>query len=163
MLFKKVWKISVKVIMSAISVGVIAGITIALLKINLTQNSLLAWAGGLLLEVFNACLTLLYITGISLLMLKPNWLKRLTPLASIGKMALTTYLLQSLIGVFVFFNIGAGFFLVTTPGQNAILCLGIFGLQIIACRVWLNHFHYGPIEWLWRSATDLKWQPFRKI
>jgi uncharacterized protein len=93
-------------------------------------------------------------------MLKPKWEARLIPLASVGKMALSVYLSQSVIGVYLFFNIGLGLFTLTSPGQNALLCIAIFATQILICRWWLKYFSYGPIEWLWRSATDLKWQPF---
>jgi uncharacterized protein len=107
-------------------------------------------------------MTLVYLIAISLLMLKPHWASRLAPLASLGKMALTSYLMQTAIGLALFFHIGLGLFMQTPQWLNALLSLAIFALQIIFCRFWLGHFYYGPIEWLWRSATDLRWHPMLK-
>jgi uncharacterized membrane protein YeiB len=38
----------------------------------------------------------------------------------------------------------------------------VFIVQIILSTTWLKYFNYGPVEWIWRSATYKKWQPFRK-
>lgn len=160
--FKKILKRSGAALLCTLVVGAAVGVAIQVLQIKLEKAPLVTWMGGFIMEFLNTSLTFCYISGISLLMMSARWQTRLASLASIGKMALTTYLLQSLLGVFIFFHIGAGMFLSTTPAQNAILCLGIFSIQIILCKIWLRHFHYGPIEWLWRSATDLKWQPFFK-
>lgn len=160
--FKQVLKRSGWVLVIALLAGVILGASSFILKIDFQNAPFAGWAGGFILEFFNTSLTLIYITGISLLMLKPKWEARLKPLASVGKMALTTYLSQSIIGVFLFFNIGFGLFTLTSPGQNALLCIAIFGIQIFICRWWLKYFNYGPVEWLWRSATDLTWKPLRK-
>lgn len=161
-LFKQVLKRSGWVLLIALLAGIAIGASTFILKTDFQKMPLMGWAGGFILEFLNASLTLIYITGISLLMLKPKWETRLKPLASVGKMALSTYLSQSIIGVFLFFNIGLGLFTLTSPGQNALLCIAIFGIQIFICRWWLKHFSYGPVEWLWRSATDLKWKPLIK-
>lgn len=160
--FKQVLKRSGWVLVIALLAGVILGASSFILKIDFQNAPFAGWAGGFILEFFNTSLTLIYITGISLLMLKPKWEARLKSLASVGKMALTTYLSQSIIGVFLFFNIGFGLFTLTSPGQNALLSIAIFGIQIFICRWWLKYFNYGPVEWLWRSATDLTWKPLRK-
>ncbi|MES2676145.1 MAG: DUF418 domain-containing protein, partial [Pseudomonadota bacterium] len=86
----------------------------------------------------------------------------LSPLANVGKMALTSYLMQTLFGLLLFFSFGLGLFTKTTPAINALISIGIFGLQIIFSHWWLKRFHYGPIEWLWRSATFLKPQKMLK-
>ncbi|HTF96606.1 MAG TPA: DUF418 domain-containing protein [Cellvibrio sp.] len=162
-LFKQVLKRSGWILLIALIAGVILGAGSFILKIDFQKVPLAGWAGGFILEFFNTSLTLIYITGISLLMLKPKWERCLKPLASVGKMALTIYLSQSIIGVFLFFNIGLGLFTLTSPAQNALLCIVIFSIHIFMCRWWLKYFSYGPMEWLWRSATDLKWKPLKKI
>jgi uncharacterized protein len=40
--------------------------------------------------------------------------------------------------------------------------LGIWALQLIVSPLWLQYFRYGPLEWLWRSLTYWRWQPFRR-
>lgn len=161
-LFKKILQRSSWTLGVSLLAGIAFGATTFLLKIDFEKSLLAGWFGGLLLEFFNTSLTFIYITGISLLMLKAKWASRMTPLASLGKMGLTAYISQTIIGVFLFFNIGLGLFTVTSPAQNALLCIAIFALQMMVCRWWLNYFAQGPIEWLWRSATDFKWNPLRR-
>jgi uncharacterized protein len=38
----------------------------------------------------------------------------------------------------------------------------IFAVQVVVCQWWLRRFRFGPMEWLWRSLTYLKWQPLRR-
>ncbi|MEQ4574790.1 MAG: DUF418 domain-containing protein [Gammaproteobacteria bacterium] len=79
-----------------------------------------------------------------------RWLCRLAP---VGRMALTHYLLQSVIGIVLFYGIGLG--IGPGPGLAAIMVVGavIFVLQVIASHAWLRHFQFGPVEWLWRWFT----------
>lgn len=106
-------------------------------------------------------LALGYGAGLIVLMQGPRARRLLSGLGDVGRMALTNYLMQSLVYLFVFYGFGLG--LMRYGG--ALTCLGIavvtFGLQIVFSRWWLAHFRFGPAEWLWRSATYGRWQPFR--
>jgi uncharacterized protein len=86
----------------------------------------------------------------------------LSVLAPVGKMAFSNYILQSLVGNFVFLSPGLGFGGQVGPLWYTILGIGFFIIQIILSTIWLKYFNYGPLEWLWRSATYKKWQPMRK-
>lgn len=83
-------------------------------------------------------------------------------LQPVGKMAFTNYISHSLIGSFVFFGTGLGFIREVGPVYYTSFALLVFIGQIIVSTVWLKYFNYGPIEWLWRSATYKKWQTFKK-
>ena len=88
--------------------------------------------------------------------------KILSILAPVGKMAFSNYIMQSLIGNFVFLGAGLGYM-----GQVGPVCYTLFGIivfiiQIFLSTIWLRYFNYGPLEWLWRSATYKKWQPLVK-
>jgi uncharacterized protein len=48
------------------------------------------------------------------------------------------------------------------PVYFTLFGIAVFILQIIISTIWLSYFNYGPVEWLWRSATYKKWQPFKK-
>ena len=53
----------------------------------------------------------------------------------------------------------------TTPWPEASVtasAAAIFAVQVVSCQWWLKHFRFGPVEWLWRSLTYLKWQPMRR-
>ena len=94
---------------------------------------------------------------------RKNWGERvLTVFVSYGKMALTNYFVQSIIGTFIFFGWGLGH-LGTIPNSYAfLLSLFIIALQVVFSKLWLSYFAYGPLEWLWRSATYFRWFPIRK-
>lgn len=83
-------------------------------------------------------------------------------LAPVGKMAFSNYIMQSFIGNFVFLNAGLGYIQKVGPVYYTIFGIAVFIVQIIISTIWLKYFNYGPIEWIWRSATYKKWQPFRK-
>jgi len=160
--FRPIWSKSWKVILGILCAVIVLGIAQKVLGID-TQKSPWAQMPFLMLyDFFNTTMAVFYITGITILLTKDFWLKWLSPLAAIGKMALTTYLTQSIIGVFLFFHVGFGLIGKTSPAQNIGICLLIFAVQIVFSRWWLARFYYGPVEWLWRSATFFKWQPFKK-
>lgn len=88
--------------------------------------------------------------------------KILSVMAPVGKMAFTNYIMHSLIGNFVFLSPGLGLMGKVGPVYFTLFGIAVFVIQIILSTVWLKYFNYGPVEWLWRSATYKKWQPFRK-
>ena len=98
--------------------------------------------------------------GIVMLFCKLNWLPiARKALAAVGRMALTNYIGQSVICSFLFYGHGLGWF-----GQfERVELLGVVGciwiFQIIFSLIWLRFFRFGPLEWAWRSATYLKFQP----
>jgi len=88
--------------------------------------------------------------------------KILSVLAPVGKMAFSNYILQTLIGNFVFLGAGLGYMGTVGPVYFTVFGIIVFIFQVIISTIWLQFFNYGPLEWLWRSATYKKWQPMRK-
>ncbi|MBK7374708.1 MAG: DUF418 domain-containing protein [Ferruginibacter sp.] len=88
--------------------------------------------------------------------------KILSVLAPVGKMAFSNYILHSLIGNFVFLGAGLDYMGQVGPVYYSLFGIAVFIVQIILSKTWLKYFNYGPVEWVWRSATYKKWQPFRK-
>jgi uncharacterized protein len=81
-------------------------------------------------------------------------------LASIGRMAFTNYILQTLICTTLFYGHGFGLFgKVERVGQLGIVFI-IWAVQLTLSPIWLEHFLFGPLEWLWRSLTYWSWEPF---
>lgn len=99
----------------------------------------------------NLAMTAAYVAGLVLLLERAPWQKLLSPFASAGRMALTNYLLQSVLATSVFY--GTGLY----GALGSTVCLGItlalFALQVLLSRIWLQHYRFGPLEWLWRWAT----------
>ena len=84
-------------------------------------------------------------------------------LAPYGRMGLTNYEMQGIVGSVIFSLWGFGAIFGRLHATE-LLCLGLafYALQIVFSKLWLTFFKYGPLEWFWRSATYLKLQPFRK-
>ncbi len=86
-----------------------------------------------------------------------NWLKR--RLRAVGRMALTNYLAQSILGVLVLSVVLSD---VTVNRAGVLLfVLAVWALQLWWSQIWLNRYRFGPAEWLWRVATYRRAQPLR--
>lgn len=83
-------------------------------------------------------------------------------IASVGRMALTNYLLQSIICMLFFTGYGMGYFGRLEQYQLYLVAVEIWILQIVFSVLWLRSFKYGPAEWLWRCMTYGKWLPIKK-
>jgi len=81
--------------------------------------------------------------------------------APLGQMALTNYLMQSLIFGFVFYGYGLAMFGRMGSARASLLGIAVYVAQLAASTAWLRRFRFGPIEWLWRSFTYGAWQPMR--
>ena len=88
--------------------------------------------------------------------------QRFAPLAAVGRMAFTNYLMHTLICTTLFYGHGFGLFGKLDRIEQAGVVVAIWILQLIYSPLWLKHFRYGPAEWLWRAATYAKW-PEMKI
>ncbi|MCI2430105.1 DUF418 domain-containing protein [Candidatus Acetothermia bacterium] len=106
-------------------------------------------------------LSLAYTTGLVILMQSANFHRLFTPLAAVGRTALSNYLLQTLICTTIFYGYGLGFYGQIGPAAGIALTIAIFSLQILLSNWWVKRFHFGPFEWLWRSLTYGKLQPLR--
>jgi len=82
-------------------------------------------------------------------------------LAAVGRMALTNYLMHSIIAAFVFYGFGFSLFNKLQRFELYYVVGGIWLFQLIASPIWFNYFRYGPAEWFWRSLTYKKRQPFK--
>lgn len=107
-------------------------------------------------------LCLCYAAGITLLFTRPGWKKKLLVFAPVGQMALTNYLMQSVICVFIFMGYGGGLIASIGPAQLSLIAIAIYSAQLIYSPIWLRYFHFGPMEWVWRSLTYRRRQPFLK-
>lgn len=84
-------------------------------------------------------------------------------LAPYGRMSLTNYVTQSLVGMTLFYHFGCGLFRHLGEFSSVLGGIGFFMLQCAVSHWWLRRFQYGPLEWLWRSLTFLSFQtPFRQ-
>ncbi|OCP00865.1 MULTISPECIES: DUF418 domain-containing protein [unclassified Ensifer] len=83
-------------------------------------------------------------------------------LAPAGRMALSNYLMQSLILAFIFHGYGLGLIGQASPLATALTSLGIFTAQLFLSRWWMARFAYGPLEWILRFITIWRAPQWRK-
>ena len=72
-----------------------------------------------------------------------------------GRMSLTNYILQSIVGVTLFYGFGLGLYRYTGATLCLLIALGIFTLQLLFSRWWLSRHRQGPLEWVWKKLTWL--------
>ena len=80
-------------------------------------------------------------------------------LRSIGKTALTAYLIQTVIATFIFYGIGLGLFGYVNRAYQLVIMFFIWFVLIKLCPMWVSKYHYGPVEWIWRMLTHMKLIP----
>lgn len=108
----------------------------------------------LLVMAHAATLILLYQSGFAQ--------KMFSRLAAVGRMALTNYITHSIICTLFFFGYGLNYYGELDYYQIYFIVLAIWLFQLIVSPLWLKNFLFGPLEWLWRSLTYWKIQPFIK-
>lgn len=87
---------------------------------------------------------------------------RLMWLAPAGRMALTNYLVQSLVCTWIFSGWGLGYFEQLPRAWQVPFVFAFFAVQVLLSQAWLARFRMGPMEWLWRAATYLRLPPMRR-
>ena len=125
------------------------------------DTSILSWMGTTIGNLINLLTAYLWAIIVLEAYRSVRVQKVAEPLVSYGRMGLTNYIAQSLIGVFIFAGFGLDW-------SNLGISLSVFvGLtytivQVAFSHYWLKKFRYGPLEWVWRSGTYMKWQPLKR-
>ena len=110
--------------------------------------------------VANVALCFAYMAAIALAYLNgKRWLQYLAPA---GRMALTNYLMHSIVFTTLFYSYGFGLYGEFGRFATTLMVFAVYGVQLWFSAWWLKRYQYGPMEWLWRSATYLQLQPMRK-
>jgi uncharacterized protein len=101
-----------------------------------------------------------YAAGLLLLLKSTRGGAALSPLAAVGKMALTNYLLQA--GIAVPLCLAFGWFDHFTPTSSLLLVAGILAFELPFSLLWTRNFQFGPAEWVWRVLTYQHLPPMRR-
>jgi uncharacterized protein len=127
--------------------------------VDFSGASAVSWTAVLaeaLIAVAGPALALAYAALVLRALERPRWRRALAPLAPAGRLSLTNYLAQSLIGVLVLARLGV----IRPPAGIAIAC-AVYALQVVASGWWLAYFRFGPVEWLWRALSYGRIPPLR--
>lgn len=148
--------------------GIAVGVPANVLMTYLQAMGVYLPASGLgLLQVVAAAvgvplLALGYAAALAWLFASAAGQRLLAPLGWAGRMALTNYLMHSVIMVAIFYGIGLGWFGRLGPTVTTALALLICLIQVPLSRAWLQRFQFGPVEWLWRQFTYRRAIPLRR-
>lgn len=93
------------------------------------------------------------VSGFTLLWFKVNGYKAQKFLIPYGRMSLTNYISQSIIGVAIYYSFGLGLYKYTGATYSTLIAIGIFTIQMIFSRWWLSTHKQGPFEYLWKRGT----------
>jgi uncharacterized protein len=146
-------------------VGIGLGVGLPLQLLALTAHRLDPESGWVFLLYFlglylgSMCLALAYAGIVALVCLNKDWLDRLSPVAAVGRTALTNYLSHSVICGFIFYSYGLGQFNRIGYWSALLIVFAIFAAQLVISPIWLRFFKFGPLEWMWRSLAYWKAQP----
>ena len=148
-------------------VGMVVGLPLIAWGIHWNESS--GWSlkqslfFGMLPNYFGSTFVALsYICGIGLL-LKSRLRTLITAaLAPVGRMALTNYLMQTLICTTIFYGHGFAMFGRVDRLQQLGIVAGVWVFQIIFSKWWMSRFRIGPLEYLWRTATYSSLRPIRR-
>ncbi len=83
-------------------------------------------------------------------------------LSCVGRMALTNYLMHSLIALLLFTGAGFGLFGTFERHELLYMVFSIWLFQIIISPIWLKYYQFGPLEWIWRNLSYLTRYPLKK-
>jgi uncharacterized protein len=117
---------------------------------------------GLIYPFQRILLVLAHVSAVILLYKAGCFQHLFRALEAVGQMAFTNYVMQSVICTLVFFGYGLNYFAELEFYQIFFVVLGVWVVQLIVSPLWLRYFLFGPLEWLWRSLTYWRIQPFRR-
>lgn len=128
-------------------------------RLNDSVREIYSLSLGLLTAPF---LTAAYGAGMLLLFQTPRGHVLAELLAPAGRMALSNYLLQSLVCAWIFLAYGLRWMGTVGPLATFAFAFAIFAAQLVLSRCWMGRFAYGPVEWLLRALTNLELPAMRR-
>ena len=130
---------------------------------NVAFDNWLSMVGLTAFDLNNVAMTFILISVFVILYKRSKPQKWLAKFAPYGKMALTNYFFQSIVGTFFLFGWGLGFIGELPNVYTFGLAILVIAGQMVVSKWWLKKFHYGPLEWVWRSATFFRIFPLKKM
>jgi uncharacterized protein len=138
-----------------IPVGLIFNVYAAAVFALIAQErvSMWAWPAGTFWLIGAHVLAAGYISGLALIFLDENRRRILLPFAAVGRMALTNYLMQSVLCTLFFYHYTTGLYGRIGPAIGLVPTVVLYGAQVVFSNWWLRRYRFGPMEWLWRGMT----------
>jgi len=126
-------------------------------------DAMYAMRNGGLANFFGSIIVGLGHVGLVMLVIKTGFVRRLLErFAAVGRMALTNYLMHSVILTTVFYGYGLGLYGEVPRFWQMGFVVAVVALQLGLSPWWLARYRFGPVEWLWRSLTYWQRQTVRR-
>jgi len=155
-----IFKVMAWISMSLGTVLEVAGLLVAQHPVA-NQVTLLQAVGETIFYIGQLVMTAGYFSLIMYLLADEKWHMRLTVFSPMGRMALTNYIMQSVILSSIFYGYAGGYFGEISRAPQMLLVFAIVVFQLLFSRWWLNNYAFGPLEWLWRCLSYKKLQSMR--
>jgi uncharacterized protein len=138
-----------------IPVGLILSMYVAIVKaiVPPATVSVWVWLSQVLWLPASHILAAGYASGLALIFLHKDKRRLLLPFAAVGRMALTNYLMQSVLCTLFFYHYTTGLYGRMGPAVGLIPTILLYGAQVVISNWWLQRYRFGPMEWLWRGMT----------
>ena len=142
-------------VLFVVSLGITAGAFMSMGP-EAGMDNWLAMIGLAGYDLNNVAMTFIYLALFVILYRNSKPEKWLVKLAPYGRMALTNYVMQSILGTLLLYGWGLGFIGELSNTYTFIIAIVLIVIQAWISKIWLQYFKYGPLEWLWRSLTFFK-------
>jgi uncharacterized protein len=144
-----------RVCMWCVSFGIALNLYVAMVSALAPPDrvSYWTWSAAILFLPSTHLLGAGYAAGFALIFLNERWRPLLTPFAAVGRMALTDYLMQSVLCTLFFYHYTSGLYGRVGPAMGLLVTIILFTAQLAFSNWWLTRYRFGPMEWLWRGLT----------
>lgn len=149
-----------KLVLIGACVGLPLAIAAAAIPAFTPPRGLAAFVITLMAGAGNPLVALAYLSGVTLLVRSGAARGLCAAVGTTGRMAVTNYLLQTVIATTLFYHFGFAQFDQWSRPACLAFVFAIWAAQVVFSNLWMSHFRFGPVEWLWRSWTYLSPQPF---
>jgi len=116
-------------------------------------ESLLGMVAGLAYMFGRIPLSICYMGVIVLVAQTDRFRRLLAPLALVGRMPLTNYLMHSVVFSLLFYGYAVGWFYRVGPALSLVIAFTLYAIQVVYSNWWMKRYRFGPMEWLWRTMT----------
>jgi len=155
-----------RLLKGVLCVGLVVGLAANFISMDLPSTLQILTLQGVYkvaANVFSAQpLALAYSATFALLWQMSAGQRILSRFVPMGRMALSNYLMQTIMGIVIYYGYAFGWYgRMPTLVTMLLVVPSILLFQLLVSTWWLRHFRYGPIEWIWRQATYRQYLPLR--
>lgn len=146
----KFWK---QILVSAISLFVILYVVKIIIPNIITREAVSAQLILIITSLANFAFTFIWVASFVLVFQKNAIHPVLTKLEVFGRMSLSNYVMQSIVGSLIYYGFGLGLYKYTGATMSLFIGIILFLLQLAFCRWWKKSHTHGPLEGIWHRLT----------